>query len=84
MATQATEDESEDSEEYDLDADYIYDKPIDVSMVSGGLTGDSIHIKETHADGSHTTNTYTEEQGRKLLNRLKDIYDECPSEGEDE
>jgi len=69
---ESTDDESTD--EYDLDADYTHDKPIDVSAVSGGSGGTSIHVKETFADGSYNTDIYTEEQGRKLFARLKEIY----------
>jgi hypothetical protein len=76
MAPQATEDESEDSKEYDLDRDNTHDKPIDVSVLSDGPRGDTVLIEETHADGSHSTDIYTEEQGRKLFDRLKAIYDD--------
>jgi hypothetical protein len=76
------EDGSEDSDKYDLDRDNTHDLPIEVSVVSGGRTGDSVLIKETFGDGSHSTEVYTEEQGRKLFDRLKDIYGD--SDGVDE
>jgi hypothetical protein len=38
------------------------------------MSGDSVHIKETFSDGSHSTDIYTEEQGRKLFDELKQIY----------
>jgi len=65
---------NDDSTDYDLDADNTHDKPIDVTTVSGGMSGDSVHIKETFSDGSHSTDIYTEEQARKLFDELKQIY----------
>jgi hypothetical protein len=67
---------NDDSTEYDLSTDNLHEKPIDVTEVSGGPNGNSVHVKETFADGSYSTNIYTEEQGRKLFDRLKEIYDD--------
>lgn len=64
----------DDSTDYDLDIDNTQDKPIDVTTVSGGSGGDSVHIKEMFSDGSWSTDIYTEEQGRKLFDELKQIY----------
>lgn len=64
----------DDSTDYDLDIDNTHDKPIDVTTVSGGMVGDTVHITEMFSDGSHDTNIYTEEQGRKLFDELKQIY----------
>lgn len=71
-------DDGDESTDYELSKDNTHNQPVEVTTVDsfGRDMGESVHVKETHSDGSTTTTIFTEEQSRKIFDRLKEIHGE--------
>jgi len=69
-------------DEYNLSKDSVHEHPVEVKTTGTkgeehefGSDGISVHIEETFSDDSTTTVIYTEEQARKIRDRLNDVFD---------